>query len=109
MSIEVKYTPDFERQLKRLSKKYPLIYNDLSILINELEINPDTGKPLGKNLYKIRLSLSDKGKGKSGGARVITYVLIKNEIVYLAAIYDKSEHSTIDTNRLIKVLKELML
>ena len=53
MSIEVKYTPDFERQLKRLYKKYPLIYNDLSALIDELETAPDTGKPLGKNLYKI--------------------------------------------------------
>ena len=71
MSIEVKYTPDFERQLKRLSKKYPLIYNDLSALIDELETTPETGQPLGKNLYKIRLSLSDKGKGKSGGARVL--------------------------------------
>lgn len=108
MSIEVKYTPDFARQLKRLSKKYPLIYDDLAGVIDELEINPHTGKPLGKNLYKIRISLSNKGKGKSGGARLITYALINNGIVYLAAIYDKSEHSTIDTNRLIKVLNELI-
>jgi mRNA-degrading endonuclease RelE of RelBE toxin-antitoxin system len=109
MAIEVKYTPDFERQLKRLANKYSSIYEDLSNLIDELEVTPQTGKPLGKNPYKIRMALSDKGKGKSGGARVITYVLLKNENVYLAAIYDKSEQSTIDTDRLIKVLKALAI
>ncbi|HAL83653.1 MAG TPA: hypothetical protein DCO83_16615 [Mucilaginibacter sp.] len=109
MVIEVKYTPDFERQLKRLSHKYPSIYKDLASLINDLEATPYSGSPLGKNLYKVRMALSDKGKGKSGGARVITYVLIRNESVYLAAVYDKSEQSTIDTDRLLKVLKGLDL
>jgi len=109
MAIEVKYTPDFEKQLKRLVSKYPSVYKDLDGLIDELEIRPDTGKPLGKNLYKIRLALSSKGRGKSGGARVITYVLIKNNSVYLAAIYDKSEHSSIDIERLLKILKDLSL
>jgi mRNA-degrading endonuclease RelE of RelBE toxin-antitoxin system len=109
MAIEVKYTPDFERQLKRLANKYPSIYQDLGGLIDELETTPQTGKPLGKNIYKIRMALSGKGKGKSGGARVITYVLLKNETVYLAAIYDKSEQSTIDTDRLLKVLKALAI
>lgn len=55
------------------------------------------------------MALSDKGKGKSAGARVITYVLLKNDTVYLAAIYDKSEQSTIDTSRLLKILKGLNL
>ena len=109
MAIEVKYTLDFERQLKRLANKYASIYKDLAHLIDELEVTPNTGKSLGKSLYKIRLALSDKGKGKSGGARVITYVLLKNDRVYLAAIYDKSEQSTIDTDRLLKVLKGLDL
>lgn len=53
------------------------------------------------------MALSDKKKGKSGGARVITYVFTKNNKVYLTAIYDKSEQSTIDTNRLLKTLKDL--
>jgi mRNA-degrading endonuclease RelE of RelBE toxin-antitoxin system len=66
MVIEVKYTPDFERQLKRLANKYVSIHKDLALLINDLEITPNTGKPLGKSLYKIRLALSGKGKGKSG-------------------------------------------
>jgi|SRR6185312_10188892 len=109
MAIEVKYTPDFEKQLRRLANKYASIHEDLGSLIDDLELNPNIGQPLGKNLYKVRLAISSKSKGKSGGARVITYVLIKNESVYLAAIYDKSEHSTIDTERLLKVLKGLAL
>ena len=105
MAIEVKYTPDFRKQLKRLAGKYKSIYNDVDELIDDLETTPTLGSPLGKNLYKVRLALSDKGKGKSAGARVITYVLIKNETVYLTAIYDKSDHSTIDTERLLKIIR----
>ncbi len=74
-----------------------------------LEATPTIGQHLGKNLYKVLLGLPSTGKGKSGGARVITYVLMKHESVYLAAIYDKSEHSTIDTERLLRVLKSLNL
>ena len=109
MAIEVKYTPDFERQLKRLANKYPSIHKDLALLIDDLTAAPKIGEPLGKNLYKVRLAVSSKGKGKSGGARVITYVLLKNDSIYLAAIYDKSEQSSIDTDRLLKVLRGLDL
>jgi len=109
MAVEVNYTPDFERQLKRLANKYPSIYKDLDSIIDDLEINPQSGESLGKNLYKVRMPISSKSKGKSGGARVITYVLLKNDALYLAAIYDKSEQSTIDTQRLLKVLRNLNL
>jgi mRNA-degrading endonuclease RelE of RelBE toxin-antitoxin system len=109
MAIEINYTPDFERQLKRLSGKYSSIYKDLDSLIDGLELNPKSGESLGKNLYKVRMAISSKGKGKSAGARVITYVLLKNDKIYLAAIYDKSEQSTIDTSRLLKTLKSLNL
>jgi len=109
MAVEVRYTPDFEKKLKRLVNKYPSINKDLATLIDDLELKPTIGEPLGKNLFKIRLAISSKGKGKSGGARVITYVLLKNEIVYLASIYDKSEHSTVDTERLLKILKSIDL
>ena len=74
MAIEVSFTPDFERQLKRLANKYNSIYKDLDSLIDDLEINPNSGTHLGKNLYKVRMAISSKSKGKSGGARVITYL-----------------------------------
>jgi len=109
VAIEINYTPDFERQLKRLAVKYSSIYKDLDTLIDELELNPQSGESLGKNLYKVRMAISSKGKGKSAGARVITYVLLKNDKLYLAAIYDKSEQSTIDSGRLLKTFKNLNL
>ena len=51
MAIEVKYTPDFEKQLKRLAKKYTSLYKDIDELIDALEVSPNMGSPLGKNLY----------------------------------------------------------
>jgi mRNA-degrading endonuclease RelE of RelBE toxin-antitoxin system len=106
MSFDVKYTPVFAKEFKRLVKKYPSLYKELDALIQELEEKPDTGIHLGDNLYKIRLAIGSKGTGKSGGARIITFLAIKNNAVYLASIYDKSEYSTINTAILLKKLKE---
>jgi hypothetical protein len=78
-----------------LSKKYPSIFSDLDELGDELAINPTQGKSLGGNYYKVRLAISSKGKGKSGGARLITFVKIIDEQVYLSFIYDKSEKEDI--------------
>jgi len=72
MSYNVIAIAPFDRQLKQLAKKYPSLKKEYSDLIDSLELNPRTGTPLGKNCYKIRLSIASKGKGKSGGARVIT-------------------------------------
>lgn len=58
------------------------------------------GTSQGKYFYKIRLSITSKGKGKSAGARIITFVKIGNGVVYLASIYDKSERSSITDNEL---------
>ncbi len=83
-----------------MSKKYPSLKSDLFKLIKQLEANPLIGISLGKDFYKIRISISSKGKGKSGGARVITCVKVIQTIVYLAAIYNKSEKSTITDSEL---------
>lgn len=72
MSYKVNTILLFDKQAKRLSKKYPSLKNDLSALINALAEEPEQGTPLGNNFYKIRLAITAKGKGKSGGARVIT-------------------------------------
>jgi mRNA-degrading endonuclease RelE of RelBE toxin-antitoxin system len=91
MSFRIIPTPPFERELKNLSKKYPSIKKDISILISDLLQDPKMGTPLGSECYKIRMAISSKAKGKSGGARVITYVQIIGEIIFLVAIYDKSD------------------
>ena len=95
MNYSVVATHDFERELKFLSKKHASLKNDLQLLLTSLKRNPIQGKSLGNNTYKIRLAITSKGKGKSGGGRVITYVYIKGESVLLLSIYDKSEQATI--------------
>ena len=91
--------------MKRLSKKFPSLKADYSALIKELEENPEKGIPMCNNCFKIRLAIASKGRGKSGGARVITHFYIENKIVFLLAIYDKSEQTDISD----KELKELLL
>ena len=83
MSFEIIATHPFERKLKRLAKKYKSLPADLSTIFDELENNPTLGVPLGKDCYKIRVAISSKGKGKSGGARMITFVRIVNNTIYL--------------------------
>lgn len=65
------------------------------------------GTSLGSGAYKIRLSVQSKGKGKSGGTRVITYVVTSNAEVYLLTIYDKSEFDTIQDNILKRLINEI--
>jgi hypothetical protein len=95
MSYNVLATSFFERELKTLAKKHRSLKNDLSALIEQLAQNPTTGTELGNNCYKIRLAITSKGKGKSGGARIITHVHISAQNVYLLAVYDKSEMENI--------------
>jgi mRNA-degrading endonuclease RelE of RelBE toxin-antitoxin system len=67
MNFEIITTPYFEREAKKLLKKYPSIKDDLAALGEELSKNPTLGTPLGNQIFKIRLSITSKGKGKSGG------------------------------------------
>jgi len=105
MSYNVLTITPFDRQMKRLSKKFPSLKAEYSALIKELEENPEKGIPMCNNCFKIRLAIASKGRGKSGGARVITHFYIENQTVFLLAIYDKSEQSDISE----KELKELLL
>lgn len=73
MNYNILSTPLFDKQTKNLARKYPSLKNDLSVLIGLLSNDPIQGKPLDNDFYKIRLAIKSKGKGKSGGARVITY------------------------------------
>lgn len=78
-------------------------------LIKILEENPDTGINLGHGIYKVRLAISSKGRGKSGGARVINYLVAENKEVYLVYIYDKSQLENITTEQIIVMLKKASL
>ena len=80
---------------------------DLETLEESLIKNPKQGDNLGGGLYKVRLAAKSKGKGKSGGARVITYIVTENNEVYLLTIYDKAELDAIDDKSLKSIIKLL--
>ena len=103
MSFNVKTISVFDRQAKRLVKKFPSLKEELQTLISELKEDPTKGKRIGHNCQKVRLAIISKGKGKSGGARVIIHVVYKDGTAYLLTIYDKSEQEDI-TDSEIKYL-----
>ncbi len=105
MSYKVKAIPKFERELKHLAKKYPSLKTEYQQLVHDLKQQPERGVSLGNNCYKIRLAIASKGKGKSGGARVITYVQVSQTSVYLLTIFDKSEQENIPNKEIEDLLK----
>ncbi len=105
MSFNIKTITVFERQAKRLIKKYPSLKKELLTLILEVKEDATKGTSIGNNCYKIRLAIASKGKGKSGGARVITHLIYKNDTVYLLTIYDKSEIENLTDKEIFELVK----
>ncbi len=107
MSFSIIPIQSFSKEIKKLSKKYPSLKQDYANLLDEIEADHKLGTPIGKNCYKIRLSITSKGKGKSGGARVITHLLVnfEDETLYLLKIYDKSNLENISDAELTNLLK----
>lgn len=107
MNYNIVLDRTFEREVKRLSKRYASLKEDLKELRDELERNPFAGTDLGGGLRKIRMRIASKGKGKSGGARVITFtviVAIDETEINLLYIYDKAERSSISSKELEELL-----
>lgn len=110
MNYSIETLPSFDKKLKKLAKKYKSLKSDLQELIKELLQSPSTGADLGNGIHKVRMAISDKGKGKSHGARVITHtaiISIEEGVITLLAIYDKSEQETITDKEIASLLKEL--
>lgn len=107
MSFEVKTIDNFKRESKRLLKKYPSLRKEIEELGLSLADDPFQGVALRDGFYKIRLGIKSKGKGKRGGARVITCVKVVAETVFLVSIYDKSEQSDIADEELSRLLTEI--
>lgn len=112
MSFDVRTTTHFERAAKALNKRHRSLKSDLNELVDSLTDNPFQGVELFPGIRKIRMSITSKGRGKSGGARVITYTIIATETdgnVYLIDIYDKADRSTVDPAVIRALLAELGL
>lgn len=97
--VNIVLSEEFKRNAKKLAKKYPSLANDLVVLKQELTQSPFQGIDLGNGARKVRMSIASKGKGKSGGGRVITYSINQQTddliTLTLLTIYDKSEISNL--------------
>ncbi len=110
MPNRVTLTPRFESRYKRFSKKFASLESEIDTLIADLTETPTMGKALGAGLYKIRLAVESKGKGKSGGFRIVSYLVTateENTDIFLLTIYDKSEDSSINKETLLDMANEL--
>ena len=106
MSYSVELSTNFKKEAKKLIKKYSSLKTELATLFVALEENPTMGTPLGNDVYKIRLAIASKNKGKSGGARVISYVKVTNTTVLLFSIYSKGEKDSISEKEIEELIKD---
>ncbi|HEX7846265.1 MAG TPA: type II toxin-antitoxin system RelE/ParE family toxin [Chitinophagaceae bacterium] len=107
MNFNIIPTPPFEKELKRLAKKYPSIKNDMTALLTRLQKEPKMGTSLGNDCYKIRMAITSKGQGKSGGARIITFVQVIETTIFLLSIYDKADAENMSDKDVKERLKGL--
>lgn len=110
MTYDFRLSPDFERQAKKLAKHYPSFKKDLLVLLESLKADPWQGVDLGNGIRKVRMTISSKGRGKSGGARVITMnvnVDVEKMIIALLYIYDKAEMENVSDKFLQQIIKEM--
>lgn len=106
----VNTTAVFERRVKKLFKKYRRIQKDLAPLIEKLEAGELAGNAVPgfeKKLYKVRVPSSDQKKGKSGGFRVLYYLILENQSIYLLTIYAKAKRNDIRRREILEILKKI--
>lgn len=108
--MEIKVTDIFLRCIKPLAKRYPSFRQDYQDLLDELEANPKSGIDLGEGYRKVRMAIKSKGKGKSGGCRVITLDMVeRNGCLYLLYAYDKADYDNIVLSVLKSIVEEMDL
>ena len=108
--VDILYSAVFVKNMKRLAKKYKSFLSDLAQFRKDLIENPSMGADLGNGVRKIRMAVKSKGKGKSGGVRVITFNMIISETdtkITLLTVYDKSEQETISDKEIRILLRSI--
>lgn len=117
MPSKIILTDSFKKDAKKLSKKYKSLGKDIKLIISELENDPFLGDRIRPQSYKIRFAIKSKGRGKSGGGRLITYINISVENrlenndtnIYLVAAYDKSDVDSIPKHIVKNRIKDILL
>jgi hypothetical protein len=108
--MEIKATKIFIRCVKPLAKRYRSFKNDYAKFLDELEENPQMGVDLGDGFRKVRMAIASKGKGKSGGARIITLNMVeRNGCLYLIYAYDKSDADSVSLDVIKKFVSDMDL
>lgn len=106
-TIVFDYTPEFLKSAKVLSKRYRSFADDLKSLCEEIVKNPDHGDDLGNGIRKFRMAIKSKGKGKRGGARVISLSVVideeKSKMTFLY-VYDKSDMANVSDNKIRQII-----
>ena len=105
MNLKIKTLPSFDKELKKLSKRYRSIKKDMKQLYHELLENQNAGIKIVDNCYKIRLANSSIPTGRSGGFRVIYYYVDEEKNLYLMAMYSKSELENVSDEKILNILK----
>jgi mRNA-degrading endonuclease RelE of RelBE toxin-antitoxin system len=108
MSYKIDLTSNFKKEAKKLTKKYPSLKIELESLFSKLEENPALGIPLGNDIYKIRIAIDSKNKGKSGGARVLSFVKITETTVLLFSIYSKGDIDNLSDREIKALIKDYL-
>jgi hypothetical protein len=112
MKNKIFTTPRFDSRYKRFAKKFRSLEKDVDNLEEKLLATPKLGESLGAGLYKIRLAVESKGGGKSGGFRLITYLLEERPDgidIFFITIYDKSEDATMQKKTLLELVHDIDL
>lgn len=97
----------FSKEFKVLLKKYPSLKSDFQHILNNIEKELALADDLGNGFKKIRINIKSKGKGSSGGGRIITYetiIAVEHKKVIFASIYNKGEYDSISLSVLKKNL-----
>ena len=109
-NITISVSDDFAKEAKRLAKKYPSFKQDYKDFLVSIKNNPLQGDEITKKIRKIRMAIKAKGKGKSGGARVITFNIltdIENGQVVFLLLYDKEDASTVKVNVVKQLVRDM--
>jgi len=107
MKFKLILTENFKKEAKKLLQKYPSLKEELNVLGDELSANPEKGVHMGNHIYKIRLAVKSKGKGKRGGLRIMSWVKIIKNTVFLFSIYDKGKKDNISDAEINELIKDL--
>ncbi|MCH4018158.1 MAG: addiction module toxin RelE [Prevotella sp.] len=112
MNLEITTSSYFDKEAKKLKKRYVSFVDDLEKFRDNLMRNPLQGTELSPGIRKIRFAIKSKGKGKAGCARVITVNALVSETegkIILLLIYDKEDSSSVKKEVIKSIVKDLGL